>query len=177
MYNKRGASLIEVMLAVVLVSAIMSGLAVVYVFAIDAWDKTAKKAVLNESGSYALFCLSRDIQRADSLEILRGGEELFMRIRPFTDTVPPYFVRYTLEENELRRDSSGTPKIIIPQFKSDSIGLHLLEGKKLFTLNRTLPINEFDRIIDVSFQLQLKTSKLEEETEFHSTMIARNLSL
>lgn len=177
MFNKRGASLIEVMLAVVLVSAIMSGLAVVYLFAIDAWEKTAKKSVLNESGSYALFCLSRDIQRADSLEILRGGDELLLRIRPFADTIPPHFVRYTLLDKELQRDSSGVPQIIIPQYQYDSIGISQLESKKLFTLNRTLPVNEFDRIIDVSFQLQLKTSKIEEETEFQSTMVARNLSL
>lgn len=177
MFSRRGASLIEVMLAVVLVGAIMSGLAIVYIFAIDAWDKTAKKSVLNESGSYVLFCLSRDIQRADSLEILKGGQELYMRIRSFVDTVPHHVINYKLEENQLRRDSSGIPQIIVPQYKNDSIYIEMLEGKKLFTLNRTLPINEFDRIIDVQFQLQLKTGKLEEETEFQSTFIARNLSL
>lgn len=177
MYNKRGATLIEVMLTVVLLAIVTMGLVIAYLFGIDAWDRTAKKTVLNESGSFVMFSVTRDIQRADSLEILNSGKDLFLRIRPYSQEVLPHTITYKLLDNRLDRDSNGVVTPIIPQYKNDSISINMIEGTKLFTLHKGLPTNEFDRIVDLQFSLTLKNAKVEEETEFKTTIFARNLSL
>lgn len=177
MFNRSGATLVEMMVAVILASIVMMGLVTAYLFGLDAWDRTAKKSVLNESGSALMYTLTRDIQRADSVEILNGGKDLFLRIRPFSDTVPQHFLSYSIEEDKLYRDSNGVKNVVLPLYKNDSVGILLIDAKPFFRLNREVPLTRYDKVIDISFQLRLKTGKIEEETEFESTVTARNCSL
>lgn len=172
--SNRGATLIEVLLAVILASTVTLGLTIAFLFGIDSWERTALKSALSESGSSTLFIMERDIQRADSIEILEGGKALFLQIRPFDNTVPQHAIIYKVEDMQLLRDSTGIVTTIIPQHKADSTTLDLIPGKKLFSLNRTLPINEFDRVIDIQFRLKLKNKKIEEATEFQTTVFPRN---
>lgn len=177
MFNRSGATLVEMMVAVILASIVMMGLVTAYLFGLDAWDRTAKKSVLNESGSAVMHCLTRDIQRADSVEILNGGKDLFLRIRPFNDTIPQYFLSYSIDDSRLFRDSNGVKVVVLPQYKNDSIGISLIDAKPFFSLNKEVPLTRYDKVIDIAFQLRLKTDKVEEETEFESTITARNCSL
>lgn len=174
--NRGGFTLIEVIMGTALAGLVMLGLAVVYLLGVDAWGRTSSRVALQRTASSALYELTRDIQRADSIEIFEGGRVLYCRIPPFyIDSTPPTTVLYTLTEEQLIKKNNENSFNIVPEEPHDSLKIELLEGIPLFRYSNAVPVAPHERVIDINFQIVHQKEKIKEIMPFTTTVGARNL--
>ncbi len=174
--RSKGFTLIEVIMGTALAGLVMLGLAVVYLLGVDAWGRTSTRIELQRTATSAIYEITRDIQRADSLEILEGGNALFCRVMPFeNDSNPPLFIIYNIEDLCLLKKYSEVNKKIIPSEDHDSLSIELLEGLPLFKYSTIVPTAPYEKIVDINFRIVHKKDNVKELMPFTTTVGARNL--
>lgn len=176
MINKiDGFTIIEVIVGTALAGLVMLGLAVVYMLGVDAWTKTSYRIELQRTASSTIYEISRDIQRADSLEILDGGMSLFCRIPDFDGDSLYTTVYYILNEQMLTKKVNEDEQKLIPNDEHDSLSLELIESIPLFNYTMTVPTASYERVVDINFKIVHSKNKIKEIMPFSTTVGARNL--
>lgn len=173
--SNRGFTLPEVIMGTALAGLVMLGLAVVYLLGVDAWNKTSGRINLQRTASTAIYRLTRDIQRADSLEITDEGSGLFCRIPGFESDTVSRFINYRIVDQKLIIEESGESILLIPFSESDSISLEPVEGEKVFSYSTEIPTTGSERIVKISFTVTRKENDIAELLPFTTTVGARNL--
>lgn len=174
--KSKGFSLIEVIMGTALAGLVMLGLAVVYLLGVDAWGRTSTRVELQRTATSAIYEITRDIQRADSLEILQEGSALFCRIMPFeNDSNPPLSIIYNIEDLCLVKKYNEINKKIIPSEDHDSLSIELIEGVPLFKYSTLVPTAPYEKVVDINFRIVHKKNKIKELMPFTTTVGARNL--
>lgn len=170
-----GFTLTEVIVGTALAGLVMLGLAVVYMLGVDAWTKTASRIELQRTASSTLYEISRDIQRADSLEILEGGNTLYCRVPDFDGDSLSTAIYYIMKEQVLIKKIDEVEKKLIPNDEHDSLTLELIESVPLFNYSRTVPTASYERVVDINFKIVHTKNKVKELMPFSTTVGARNL--
>lgn len=173
--NKSGYTLAEVILGTVLAGIVMLGLAVVYLLGVDAWEKTSGRILLQRTASSAIYSLTRAIQRADSLEILDGGNVLACRIPHFENDSTFESITYRLNNFQLYKEANEEKSFLIPFSEKDSIALEPVEGEPLFRYSDGVPTTESERIVEIQFLITRTKNDIKEMIPFSTTVGARNL--
>lgn len=173
--SNRGFTLPEVIMGTALAGLVMLGLAVVYLLGVDAWDKTSGRIILQRTASTAIYRISRDIQRADSLEITDEGSGLFCRIPDFESDSVSRVVNYRITDGKLLTEESGETVSLIPFSESDSISLEITEGEQVFSYSTDIPTTGSERIVKISFTISRDVNDIKEMLPFTTIVGARNL--
>lgn len=158
-----------------LAGLVMLGLAVVYLLGVDAWEKTSTRINLQRTASSVVYEITRDIQRADSLEIIDGGKVLYCRIPPFEMDSQVTVVTYSLDDVILFKESNGLKSMIVPSRDHDSLRIEIIEGLPLFQLSNQVPTSSRERVVDINFTIVHSKNKVDESMDFSTVVGARNL--
>ena len=162
--GETGTSLIEVVATVAILGLLILGLASVYVFGLDSWQKTEDTMRLQQNGTYLINYLSRDADGGALIDCT--DDELTITYPKIDGLLQSQSVVYKLEDGRVFRQDVGGKKQIMPFSEMDSS--ITVKDHKLWTYN------EPNHTIEVQALLILKSGSYSEEMAFTTTIHPRN---
>lgn len=166
MEGKRGFTLIEVTVSVVLISLIFLGLGVVYVFGIEAWATTTRKLNVQQAGTEILDELTRAAQNATHLQVAPNRLTVETESGDSTKTV-----EYACEGGAcFKKDESGRTVPWIPAYDHDSLAVQNGFEDAIFRFNV-----DGDDLLHICFLVQGLSGRFSEAMMFRTKVYPRNI--
>ena len=156
--SNRGMTILEVMVSVVIASAGLVGLSIVYLFGWDTWNKTMDRMLIQQEGTRGLEVLTEKLQGAGI--ITSAGNEITIQY-PVPDNHPRPSVTIRLSDGRLFVGEEQ----VVPAASIDT-ALKVAEFS---------PPQIEDSLCQVKFTLRLRRRGYTEQLEFATTLNSRNI--
>ncbi len=161
--DKRGVTLVEMVVVLSAAIALGSGLVTALFFGIDAWERTVRRLEIQRTGNFILRELTRSIQEAGKIEIRES--ELIVHATEGETT------KYRLHENRLYAVAVNAPDVN-PQLISIESG----DSVKVTPSHENRPFSWVTpgRMVRVSFDIAYRTDRIDEQYRFETVVYGRN---
>ena len=173
--NNRGFSLPEVLMGCSLAALVILGSAVIYLFGVDAWERTAVTMQLQSNGTAILREITLAIQKADSVAVDPSGKFIALRIPPFQERDTTAYISFEIIDGGLQQTVNGVSTMLIIGNGTDSLVIEDNSRQPIFRMSRDIPLAPRERVVDIALSLMsVRTKSLLESMDFTATVAARN---
>ena len=167
---KKGITLIELIIVIVLLSILVGFVSWVFVVGLRSWSSGKDRADIRQSSNLALERMVRELSQASSFTIAQAGQVKF--VADLDDDGTDETVTFSVSNSELFSDTDGTATVLAPDVQAFG-----LLYRDLNNVIMTFPISGGDRDNIRVIIISLTLNKADETINLSSSAYARNQGL
>ena len=159
--KSQGATLAETMVAITIAGVVLLGLSTAYLIGWEAWDKAAIQLKMHRNASFAIYEITRALQRADTVAVEENRIWAGMPLRDSLDQV-----EFVIQNGRIwLKENGGNSQLILPETENDSIEVRKWEAK-LDT-----------GMVSLEFEVVSRHKRLPQIMQFQTSAFPRNFWL
>ncbi len=157
MAGESGVTLVETAVTTLIAGAIFLGLAVAYLFGVDAWEKTAWRISMQQAGTQILAEFNKRVQPARSWTV-HGDNAVVLNYAADSS------LEFAVRENMVFRDQHA----VVERLAADSLAIQPVDRYPIFRQG------ELSNLIEVRFAVVSTRQEFAEGIRFSTQICRRN---